>query len=148
MSFSPSAREETDLEKLISAFKQELEELRPWYDLGRQERGRTAMADFDPETAADILCKYLSGKNAEIPVQDMSQAVALRLEAQDLKAFYFEAVISRPGARVPESREFADWYWNQTAAGFVLKDIQKKCLNEQDKELKMTGKIFLVPMAQ
>ncbi|MFP4452001.1 MAG: RpiB/LacA/LacB family sugar-phosphate isomerase [Desulfobacterales bacterium] len=41
-----------------------------------------------------------------------SLAMALRLAAQDLKAFYFEAVISRPGARVPGSREFSDWYWN------------------------------------
>lgn len=140
-------REETNLEKRVSAFKREAAELRTWYDLGVQQRGRTAMADFDPETAVNIICNYLSGEEIETPRKDVSLAVALRLAAQDLNAFYFEAVISQPGVQTPGSREFSDWYWNQTAAGSILKDVRKKCMSEQDEELQITGQMFIVPMA-
>lgn len=146
--FSPSAAEETDLEKMITAFTREVAELRPWYDIGREQRGRTAVADFEPETAAGILCDYLSGKRIDSPQEDISPAVALRIAAQDLKSFYFEAAASRPGAQIPDSQTFNKWYWTQTAAGQILKNIREKCANEADKDLKMTGKMFLVPMGQ
>ncbi len=148
VNFSPPRQEETDPEKRVSAFKREMAQLRPWYDQGLEKRGRTAMTDFDPETAEAILSNYLLGEHVEIPRKGLSLAVALRLAAQDLKSFYFEAASSRPGARAPDIREFAEWYWNQTAAGWILKEIQKKCADEQDKDLRLTGKMFLVPAGQ
>lgn len=146
--FSPTREEETDLKARIRALMLEVAELRPWYDIGLEKRGRTAVADFDPETAAGILCDYLSGKHIGIPQKEISPAVALRLAAQDLKSFYFEAAMSRPGAKAPDSKTFTNWYWTQTAAGQILKDIRKKCTNEEDKDLQMAGKMFLVPMGQ
>ena len=148
VSFAPPPAEETGLEMKIQALKHEVTELRPWYDIGLEKRGRTAMADFDPETAAEVLCDYLSGKAIGIPEREISPAVALRLAAQDLKSFYFEAVISRPGAKTPDSKAFANWYWTQTAAGEILKDIREKCAAEEDRDLQMAGKMFLVPMGQ
>lgn len=148
VNFSPPRQEETDPEKRVSVFKREMAQLRPWYDQGVEKRGRTAMTDFDPETAAAILSNYLLGEHVEIPRKDISLAVALRLAAQDLKSFYFEAANSRPGARTPDIREFAEWYWNRTTAGWILKEIQKKCADEQDKELRLTGKTSLVPAGE
>ncbi len=148
VNFTASPEEETVLEKRVSAFKREMAELRPWYDQGVEQRRRTALADFDPETAAGILCNYLLGEHVENPSKDISLAVAIRLAAQDLKSFYFEAAISRPGARPPDSREFDDWYWTRTEAGLLLKDIKKKCMGENDKELQFTGQRFLVPMGR
>lgn len=139
--------EETGMEKRVAAFNREIAELRPWYDLGMEKRGRTAITDFAPETAAGILTGYLLDEPVDIPRKDISLAVALRLAAQDLKAFYFEAAISRPGARVPGSHEFSDWYWNRTAAGVILREVQRKCAGEPDKELRLTGKVFLVPIS-
>lgn len=78
----------------------------------------------------------------------MPPAVLLRLAAQDLKAFYFEAVISQPGADVPDSQAFTQWYWNQTAAGSILKELKEKLANEDDKDLQRTGQMFLVPMGR
>jgi len=146
VNFTPSPAEETDQEKRASAFRQEAAELRPWYDLGRENRGRTAVADFDPETAAGILCDYLLDKGPMAGHTGMTPAVAIRLAAQDIKAFYFEALISRPDSDNPDSRAFADWFWGRTAAGRILRDIQAKCAGEDDEELRMTGQKFLVPM--
>ena len=148
VSFSSQAGEETDLETRIRLFKREVAELRTWYDIGMEKRGRTAVADFDPETATGILCDYLSGKDIDIFRKEISPAVAIRLAAQDLKSFYFEAAISQPGAEIPDSATFTHWYWTQTAASRVLKDVSKKLAGEDDKGLQMTGKRFLVPMGQ
>ena len=147
VNFAPTANE-TGPEKRIRSFLDEVAQLRVWYDLGVKARGRTAMSDFDPETAAGVLCDYLSGNEINLPGRDLPPAVALRLAAHDLKAFYYEAAISRPGAGRPEGDEFADWFWTQTAAANILRDIKEKCAGEPDKALQLTGKMFLVPMGR
>ena len=139
---------ETDSEKLLSAFKREIASLRPWYDLSFERRGRTALGLFNPDTASNLLASYASGKPTEIPIENLSLAVALRLAAHDLKAFYFEAAIARPGTTLPDSATFNKWFWNETAAGRMLKDVKERCMNDADKSVRMTGAMLLVPLGQ
>ena len=68
------------------------------------------------------------------------------IDPKDLKAFYFEAAISRPGADLPESSEFNRWFWNETAAGRVLKTVKERCADEKDDALRMTGARLLIPL--
>ncbi len=146
VSFSPLRKEETTGEKLRSAFRREVAELRPWYDLGLEKRSRTVVVNFDPEAAATLLDSYAFGEVPGIPVPDLSLPVALRLAAQDLKAFYFEAAIARPGSVSPGNAEFNSWFWSETVAGRVLKAVKERCLKEEDEALRMTGAMLLVPM--
>ena len=148
VSFTPALKEETDLEKLISNFKREVATLRPWYDLWLEKSGRSSVVNFEPDSASGLLGGYALGDLPEIPGMDLPLAVALRLAAHDLKAFYFEAAISRPGADLPESTEFNRWFWNETAAGRVLKAVKERCLKEKDKTLRMTGAMLLIPLEQ
>lgn len=148
VSFAPARKEETDLEKLISELKREVATLRPWYDLWLEKHSRSAVGNFDPDASSGLLGGYALGKPPEIPGIDLPFAVALRLAAQDLKAFYFEAAISRPGADLPESSEFNRWFWNETAAGRVLKTVKERCADEKDDALRMTGAKLLIPLEQ
>ncbi len=84
----------------------------------------------------------------QAPVMRLPFPVALRLAAQDLKAFYFEAVIAKPGATVPQSGEFNNWFWQETTAGKILKAVKERCLTETDKALRLAGILLLVPMSQ
>ena len=144
--FAPAAKEETDIERLISDFKREVATLRPWYDVWLEKHGRSAVGNFDPDAASDLLGGYALGKSKEIPAVDMPLAVAIRLAAQDLKAFYFEAAVSRPGAALPKSGAFNRWFWNETAAGEVLRKVKERCVDEKDEALRMTGARLLIPM--
>ena len=144
--FAPAVKEETDLEKLVSEFKREAATLRPWYDLWLEKHGRSAVGNFDPDAASALLGGFALGKLNQAPAMDMSLAVAIRLAAQDLKAFYFEAAASLPGADLPESAAFNRWFWNETAAGLVLRKVKERCVDEKDESLRMTGARLLIPV--
>ena len=143
-----ASEEKTDPEKRLSAFMREIASLRPWYDLSLERHWRTAMGLFDCDSASKLLGSYASGKPPEIPIENLSLAVALRLAAHDLKAFYFEAAIARPGTALPDSAAFNQWFWNETAAGQLLKDVKERCMKDADKSVRMTGTVLLVPVGQ
>lgn len=132
----------------ISAFRQEVAEFRNWYDLNLQKTKRTAVVRFDPGSVCELLCTYASGGSIENRTKGMSPGAAIRIAAQDLKAFYFEALMARPGAKPVDGKAFQRWFWNETAAADLLRGIQKKCLEETDLSLKMTGKMLLIPLDQ
>lgn len=146
VSFAPEIRQETDLERLRSAFKREVAELRPWYDLSLEKRDRTVVVEFGPESASELLGSFAVGEKPVIPQADLSIATALRLAAQDLKAFYFEAATARPGSASPSSTDFSRWFWQETTAGRILKAIKDKCLKGADKSLQKTGALLLIPL--
>lgn len=148
VSFAPEVGQETDLERLRSAFKREATELRPWYDLSLERRDRTAVVEFGPESASELLASFAVGAKPVIPQADLSLATALRLAAQDLKAFYFEAATARPGSASPSSGEFSRWFWQETAAGRILKAVKERCLKEPDESLRKTGALLLIPLDQ
>lgn len=149
VSFAPVPGEETDIEKMVSAFRREVTELRSWYDIGLQRRGRTAVGNFDAPSASELFIGYLLGQTPhDVPDMSLPFPVALRLASQDLKAFYFEAVIAKPGATAPGSGVFNRWFWQETAAGKILKAVKERCLTESDKALRLAGTLLLVPMSQ
>jgi hypothetical protein len=136
------------MEKLISAFRREVSELRPWYDLGYQKTGRTVVVHFKPNEALEVLAGYAVQGKKEVPEAAFSFAVALRLVTQDIKSFYFEAAIAMPGSSLRESATFNSWFWHKTAAGHVLKIVRERCLAETDESLRMAGAMYLIPMGQ
>ena len=148
VSFAPPSGEKSELEELAASLYREVAELRPGFDLGLERRGRTAMVTFDPDSAAGLLEQFLTEESPPSSGGELSPAVSLRLAAQDLKAFYFEAAISRPGAETPDSRAFSNWFWKDTAAGKTLDATREKFKDSRDKDLSMTARMFLVPMPQ
>ncbi len=148
MKLTAEIKQETDLEKLLSAFKREVAELRPWYDLSLERRSRTSVAVFDPDAALELLSGFAAGEMPDITEKDFSLATALRLAGQDLKAFYFEAATARPGSASPNGTELSRWFWQETAAGRLLRSVKERCFKEADESLRKTGAMLLVPLDQ
>jgi len=148
VNFAPEISQKTDMERLRSAFKREVAELRPWYDLSIERHDRTAMVKFTPESASELLGTFGTKEQPVIMTTDLSLATDLRLAAQDLKAFYFEAAIARPGSASPTSDEFNKWFFQKTAAGCILKAVKERCLKEADESLRKTGAMLLIPLDQ
>jgi hypothetical protein len=148
VSFAPSAEGSTDTDKLLAAFRDEVAEYRSWYDLELEKRGYSAIAYFRPEAAGQLLSAFILDDPLTFPEKVSAPATALRFAAQDLQAFYFEAVISRPDLSLPTDAEFNRWFWQKTAAGNVLGLARETCLASGDEQLRMTGGMLLVPMDQ
>lgn len=148
VSFTPSSQGKTGTEKLLSAFKREVAEFRTWYDLGLEKRGYSTVAYFGSEAAVQLLSDFVLGEPLKFPENISSPAVALRLAVQDLKAFYFESVMSRPNSVLPGTSEFNHWFWEKSVAGNVIKLARETCLTSTDEQLRMTGGMLLVPLDQ
>ena len=148
ITFSRPPEEKSEVARLVAACRSEVTQLRPWYDLGMKTSGRTAVVHFEPDAAFDLLSRYAVTGEAADDRFEGPFAVALRLAAQDIKAFYFEAVASRPGESPPDSAAFNRWIWHETALGPLLKAVKERCLLEKDEALRLTGALLLVPLEE
>ena len=130
----PAAVPETEADTLIVQLKQEAQLLRPWFDEGLRQRGRTAVGTSgkDPDSIdemLEILVRF--AVNAEMTVPDgyahpMPQL--LRYVADDVRDFYNESAISKPGATFPAPEDLLDWFFLRTIAGDVFYKVRNRLL--------------------
>jgi hypothetical protein len=123
--------------------------LQPWYDKGRSERGYTSfgVSKMNLEEIVSFLVSFLEDKPASsVPLSDYSISDALKYAAEDLKAFHNESATSQPG-RVTAA-EVENWYWGETAAGRMVREIKKTCMDHADSMVKIVAAFTLVPQTQ
>jgi len=107
--------------KLINFFKTEMNQLRNWYDMAVEKRGRTTVgvSGVDLDNLAGFISAFLTDEQPENPNPDLPFPQTLNLATDDLKAFYTEAATAQPGPTgTPE--QLADWFYGKTAAGRLL----------------------------
>lgn len=148
VSFARANAKKTETEQLLEAFRQELADCRSWYDMAAAKRGFSSVAYYPPQAAFQVFHDFLLDKPISLDDNIASPALALRLAAQDLKTAYFESVMVRPDVTLPDDTAFNRWFWQQTAAGEMLRAVRDKCRAADDAALKMNGNLLLVPMDQ
>ena len=148
ISFPAQTEDMSDAERLIDALNQKIAELRNWDEVGIQKTGRAALVDFVRDVAAQLLGAYVLNETAATAKASVPFAAALRIAAQDLKTFYFESVVARPGAIERDSKTFNYWFCSETSAGRVLMAVKERYKDDPDPSLWMTGTRLLVPLDQ
>lgn len=141
--------EATDGPALLASILQELSSLTPWHTLARETRGRTGVgaARMEIEESARFLHALLVEKgSAENPSGTLSLGQTFRGASEDMRTFYMEAATAKPGRAT--SRELADWFWGETAAGKLLLMLHPACLESADKGVRRVASKQLVPRAQ
>ncbi len=136
-----------EMEKLCRGFKREMTSLRPWYDRALKERERTAVgvSKLSQEETADFLCSFLSNKQPQNPREDVPFDKELRYTADDLKAYYYEAITAQPGADKLLGEAIEKWFWEETLAAKVLRAVKDSLSDNEDELLKQAGARALVP---
>jgi len=139
-----------DTDQLKEAFKAEIGQLLPWYDIAVKKRGRTTVgvSGLKIEEIGDFICTFLDGGMPQNINRDIPLAFAIKLAVDDLKAVYTEAVAAQPGGAIPGSLDLVNWFWNETVAGELLLKIKDIAVNSDDAGLQLFGKLLLVPMAR
>lgn len=134
--FEHAADEGASAEAVIG----ELRALAPRYRAGVERRGRTTVgaSGLAPEEAARLLGRWLAGDRDAAPA-GMAAADALRLAAEDLRAYYSEAADDGDG------EEVAAWYWTRTHAGRLARALRPVCMADGEAAIRHVGDFMLVP---
>lgn len=140
VSFASAPVEDADLGARVNA---EMAQLRPWYDLGRERRGRTTvgLASIPVDASADLLAGYVDNQVLSA-ADETSAADALRWSAGDLKSYYLEAATAQPGT--DPAAQLESWFWGETAAGELLKQLREVCLAHDDPGVRDVGDFMLM----
>ena len=137
-------------ETLAEAVAREIAQLRPWYDLGLERRGRTTFgaAGLAVDDVAGFLGSWLADAPPESPRTDQATDAMLKLAAEDLKAFYFEAAAAQPQSPAMNARQLADWFWGETAAAKLFVALRERCMRDEAPGRKLMGRNHMVPREQ
>ena len=133
------SKEEAE-EDLLTNIKKEMALLRPWFERRKARLRRTSfgIADLNLEDLAPFIHEFFAG------VKDSNHdSFRLKLATDDLNAFYLEAALQQPGAT--EIGAIEDWYWNETAAGELVRKVAIHCQKSLDPRLRQTAKLLMVP---
>ena len=152
--FSPHTEAITEIEGLLSAFRQELSQMQNWYDLSLEKRGRTTAnsTGLPLDKIVEFLDSFIKSEsfikneNTVNPRPDTSLATVLKLAVEDLKAYYLEAITIQPG-QPTDSASLADWFWGQTTAAHIINQARCICADSTDEKLKRAAN-FLIPKNQ
>ena len=148
VNFNPQPQVVNDLDRLVNGFDNEFNQMRTWYDLARENSGRTTAgtAALEPEAAANFLTSFIQDKPVDMPLPEITLGTALKLAAEDIKAYYLEAVASQPG-QPSDAATLAAWFWGETLAAQVVNRVREICLASDDEKLRVTG-FLVVPRNQ
>jgi hypothetical protein len=142
-----------DDESLEQQLLNEIGLLQPWYDKGKKERGYTSfgVSEMSLEGIVSFLASFLEEELEDKPASNeasvkYSISDALKYAAEDLKAFHNESATSQPGQVT--AAEVENWYWGETAAGRLVREIKKTCTDHADPMVKIVAAFTLVPHTQ
>lgn len=147
VSFTQPAIDAGETNQLCAAFKKEMLSLRPWYDLAVEKHGRTTAgtSGIDVDSLGDFVCSFLTDGVPESPLAGVPVAYALKLAAEDLKAYYMEGITAQPGQEFASSETLTDWFWSETMVGQVLLSVKDAQGKSEDRLLRIVGGALIVP---
>ena len=141
----PAATASPDHAALVRQFADELEAIHPVWQAAQARFGRTTvgLSAEDPTTWPAAAASLLESRiPAASPYPTLAKA--LRYQADDIKALYYEAAQAKGEA--PASRQIDTWFWRETIAGHLLITLRTMAMVSEDPELNTVGARFLVPV--
>lgn len=131
-----------------AALLEEVARLQPWYDrrVKAESRSTFGSSGLSIEAIATAVAQLFNETLPPSPIAELSLAEGLRLAVEDLKAFYTEAMMAQPGTSANDA--LVRWFWDETAAGRILLDARKICLESGDEALELYAQVFMVPRSK
>ena len=130
----PGVTPASESEALAQQLQQETQLLRPWYDEGLRTRGRTAVGTSGKgvNSLDEMLAIYarfaIEGEMSVPEGYSHPMPQLLRYLGDDIRGFYSEAAIAKPGATFPTTGDLLDWFYLNTLAGDVFYRVRERLL--------------------
>jgi hypothetical protein len=118
--------------------------LEPWYrEAGRGGRRLDGLTKQPPAALARFLLAFRDDPATPGPLAGVPAVRAVKLAADDLKHFYYQAALAQPGA-VTDVR-IASWFFGETRMGNLFLQIREKYLASDNEALARLAQLQLVP---
>lgn len=132
---------------LLARVLAEIASLAPWHEVFVAAHGRssTQVSGLPVEEAARLIVAFRD--SAEPAAGAVDFALTLRNAAEDLRAWYQEAMASQPGETLSPIAA-ADWFWGDTGAGELLLSAYPVLLSSPDPRIRQVGIGQWLPRAQ
>ncbi len=130
----PPILPESESDALTVQLHQESQSLRPWFDEGLRARRRTEVGTSGKgvdsmDEMLGIMARFAVDADMAVPDgYDHPMPQLLRYIADDIRDFYVEAAISKPGAAFPGPLDLAEWFFLKTIAGDVFYQVRERLL--------------------
>ena len=141
----PTVKTPTGAADWAQALRAEMLALAPLFVKARERFGRTTVGvcGQQPEAWPEFLTAFLDGKLPAGPGPLSAPALALRFMIDDLKAYYTEA--AQAVGDPPASRQLDHWFWRQTLAGALVRQLRTIGMASDNNGLKTVAGRFFVP---
>lgn len=139
----------TNKEKLLQSLQAEISVMQTWYDIACEKncRSTAGISGLAPKEIARLYFDFIADDIDKNELNGKKFPALLRMAAEDLKAFYLEAVSAQPG-QPTDAQTLSDWFWGETHAAVVINEVRKSCLNYEAKDMILAGNLHLVPRNQ
>lgn len=133
---------------LLEAVLSEAEQLAPWQSLFHSTHNRSSVgvSNLPVPDAIRFLGSLLNDANTGTP-SNPGAAKTLRFASEDLRNFYLEAAIMRPGGAASKD-QLTDWFWGDTSAGALLLALHAACKTNDNPDVRQVAADQLIPRAQ
>ena len=125
----------------------EIAQLQAWHEVAVKHNGRTTLGvtGLSPLALGKFLNAWLTGAPEPVFREGLTLAAAVKLAADELKAFYYEAKAVQPGKHSPD--DVLRWFWTETSAGEAFVAIRDNAVQSADPSFKGLATLSLVPRA-
>ena len=125
----------------------EIAQLQAWHEVAVKHNGRTTLGitGLSPMGLGEYLAAWLTGAPKPLFREGLTLAATVKLAADELKAFYYEAKAVQPGKHSPD--EVLRWFWTETSAGEVFVAIRDQAAKSDEPSFKGLATLSLVPRA-
>jgi len=140
------------IDYLLNQLSAEISSMMSWFTISGSKRKQTTsdLCGVSPDQLASFLSDFLHDKLVSTNSTNSATvdlADKLRMAAEDLKAFYFEALSTR-SKDTSDPTDFSDWFWQKTCAAQVINEVRKKALSLEAKDMQLLGNLLLIPRNQ
>jgi hypothetical protein len=146
---APRPGDPHDADAVAQAVRSEIEKLRPFRDQWVRDHGGRQLdriTSLGLDDIVDLIQGYTRDQSIDNPMPAFPTERTVKFAADDLKHFYYQAALSRPGRITDIALD--NWFFGETLAGGLLLSLKAALLLSDDAELRTFGERSLVPSHQ
>ena len=122
-----------DVNTLVAAVQDEIDELLPDYEAAVASRGRTTVgaSELAVKDFAPFVSEFIKGEIPKSPRKGLPAIPLLKLVVEDLEAYYTETRTHRD--KIDDLEVMGKWFWEETKAGRLLLSLEAVSLVSENK---------------